>query len=658
MKEFIRRIKCMPLTSVLLNLAVLFFIYTVCRLAFYTINAKFFQELTASGLLNICIGGLKFDLTALLYLNSLYIVLALIPFKFRSGAIYRKVVKCIYLVFNTLGILANCYDMVYFQFINRRTTIRFFSEFQNDGNLFTIAVQGIVQYWYVTLIVLALIFLLYKAYKDLPDAAIPEKKLAYYPFHTAILCLSVYLTVCGIRGGFGVTTRPINVNNSTAYIENSPIESAIVLNTAFTMIKSIDSREYVNPGYFTDKKELQKYCNPHHYPQPNGEFKPDNVIIILIESFAREYVGFFYNGLDGGTYKGYTPFLDSLLSKSLTFKHSFATGKQSIDVMPSVLSGIPCLYEPYVTTQYGTNEVSSIAKYLKKKGYQSAFFHGAPNGSIGLDAYAQSAGIDKYYGKNEYNNDADFDGTWAIWDEEFMQYFANELDTFKTPFLGILFTATSHHPFKVPQKYEGKFPKGPEPMYECVGYTDYALRRFFETASKKEWFKNTLFVITADHTTVLTREDFINGRGLYDIPILFYHPSDSTIVEVSDRVFGQTDITPSILGYLNYDEPYFAFGKDIFDKLDTTNYVIDYYNPLFQIFQDSLLLQFDGERTTGVYNYAADLGLKHNIINQTAKQDDMEKRLKAEIQTYVECLKRDSLTIPDKVTEHGGDSEN
>ena len=107
-----------------------------------------------------------------------------------------------------------------------------------------------------------------------------------------------------------------------------------------------------------------------------------------------------------------------------------------------------------------------------------------------------------------------------------------------------------------------------------------------------------------------------------------------------------------------YSPTYFAFGKDIFDKRDTTNYVIDYYNPLFQIFQDSMLLQFDGERTTGVYNYAADLGLKHNIINQTAEQDDMEKRLKAEIQTYVECLKRDSLTIPDKVTEHGGDSEN
>ncbi|MBQ4032835.1 MAG: LTA synthase family protein, partial [Paludibacteraceae bacterium] len=508
-----------------------------------------------------------------------------------------------------------------------------------------IALQGMAQYWYVTLVALALLFLLYKLYKPLPTESVPENNYIYYPLHTLTLGIVVYFTIVGIRGGFGVTTRPLNVNNSTAYIEKRPSEAAIVLNTAFTMIKSIDSLEYTDPLYFTDKKELQSYCNPHHYPQPDGEFKADNVVIILVESFAREYVGFFYNYLDSGTYKGYTPFLDSLLSKSLTFKHSFATGKQSIDVMPSVLSGIPCLIESYVTTQYGTNEVSSIAKYLKKKGYQSAFFHGAPNGSIGLDAYAQSAGIDKYYGKNEYNNDADFDGTWAIWDEEFMQYFANELDTFKTPFLGILFTATSHHPFKIPAKYEGKFPKGPEPMYECVGYTDYAIRRFFETASKKDWFKNTLFVITADHTTLMTREEFINGRGLYDIPILFYHPSDSTIVQVSDRVFGQTDITPSILGYLNYNEPYFAFGKDIFDKRDTTNYVIDYCNPLFQIFQDSLLLQFDGERTTGIFNYVKDLGLKNNIVGRTDEQEDMELRLKAEIQTYIECLKRDSLTI-------------
>ena len=143
----------------------------------------------------------------------------------------------------------------------------------------------------------------------------------------------------------------------------------------------------------------------------------------------------------------------------------------------------------------------------------------------------------------------------------------------------------------------------------------------------------------------MSREEFINGRGLYDIPILFYHPSDSTLVQVSDRVFGQTDITPSILGYLNYDAPYFAFGKDIFDKRDTTNYVIDYCNPLFQIFQDSLLLQFDGERTTGIFNYVKDLGLKNNIVGRTDEQEDMELRLKAEIQTYIECLKRDSLTI-------------
>lgn len=645
MPNILKKFKSMPLYSVLLNMCTLFFIYMVCRLVFYFINVRYFPDVTTAGLLRMCLGGLKFDLAALLYLNSLYLVLSFLPLRLRGHRVYQAVLKWIYIVFNGLGILANCYDMIYFQFINRRTTIRFFSEFQNDGNLLNIALQGMAQYWYVTLVALALLFLLYKLYKPLPTESVPENNYIYYPLHTLTLGIVVYFTIVGIRGGFGVTTRPLNVNNSTAYIENSHIESAIVLNTAFTMIKSIDSREYTNPMYFKNKEELQKYCNPHHYPQPNGEFKADNVVIILVESFAREYVGFFYNYLDSGTYKGYTPFLDSLLAKSLTFKHSFATGKQSIDVMPSVLSGIPCLIESYVTTQYGTNEVSSIAKYLKKKGYQSAFFHGAPNGSIGLDAYAQSAGIDKYYGKNEYNNDADFDGTWAIWDEEFMQYFANELDTFKTPFLGILFTATSHHPFKIPAKYEGKFPKGPEPMYECVGYTDYAIRRFFETASKKDWFKNTLFVITADHTTIITREEFINGRGLYDIPILFYHPSDSTIVQVSDRVFGQTDITPSILGYLNYDEPYFAFGKDIFDKRDTSNYVIDYCNPLFQIFQDSLLLQFDGEHTTGIFNYVKDLGLKNNIVGRTDEQEYMELRLKAEIQTYIECLKRDSLTI-------------
>jgi len=636
-------VKDAPVTAVVFNLLLMFVLYTICRVAFFIINNQLFPEVESYDLFRMCIGGLKFDMTALLYVNALYMVMALLPFHFREKRPYKIAVKSIFIALNAFGLLANCYDMIYFHFINRRTTFSFFTEFQNDSNLLSIALQGCVEYWYVTLLAIALLVVLFIFYTPLPDAKSPKNKWIYYPAHTLILALVVFLTVGGIRGGFSVTIRPLSFHNANAYV-NKPHETSIVLNSAFTIIKSVDTEIYNSPEYFNNREELVSLCNPHHYPKPNGDFKYDNVVIIIVESLAREYIGFYYKDLDNGTYTGYTPFLDSLLTKSLTFENSFASGKKSIDALPSVLAGIPSLIEPFITTQYANDEVSSIAKCLKTKGYETAFYHGAPNGSIGLDAFVNAAGVEHYYGLNEYGNMDDFDGTWAIYDEEFLQYFASGLSKTKTPFLGVIFTASSHHPYSIPEKYKGKFKKGPDPMYESIGYTDYSLRKFFETASKCDWYNNTLFVITADHTTVLTRPDFINGRGYYDIPILFYHPGDSTIAGVKKRVVGQTDIYPSVLGYLNYDKPYFAFGKDIFNAEDTTNYVIDYYDLTFQIFNDSMMLQFDGEKTTGLFDYKKDMGLNNNLNGQYSNQQQMENILKAEIQTYMECISKDSLT--------------
>ena len=131
-------------------------------------------------------------------------------------------------------------------------------------------------------------------------------------------------------------------------------------------------------------------------------------------------------------------------------------------------------------------------------------------------------------------------------------------------------------------------------MYECIGYTDYALKRFFETAKTKDWYKNTLFVITADHTTIITNPEYLNARGIYEIPIMFYHRSDSTLTGVSNVMMQQIDILPSVLSYLGVKDDYFAFGKDIFNTTDAENYVINYCPDGYQIYKDSLLLQFDG----------------------------------------------------------------
>src|SRR5690606_8743016 len=125
-------------------------------------------------------------------------------------------------------------------------------------------------------------------------------------------------------------------------------------------------------------------------------------------------IGALNKDLDNGQYKGYTPFIDSLVANSYTFTNSYANGRKSIDALPSIISGIPSIKEPFVLSIYSGNKTSSLAQLLANKGYETAVFHGAPNGSMGFSSYTKLAGIQHYFGKTEYNNDADFDGIWGI----------------------------------------------------------------------------------------------------------------------------------------------------------------------------------------------------------------------------------------------------
>jgi phosphoglycerol transferase MdoB-like AlkP superfamily enzyme len=421
---------------------------------------------------------------------------------------------------------------------------------------------------------------------------------------------------------------------------NRPQETLLVLNTPFCLMRSTEGHTYTDPGYF-DKETLDTIMTPIHEV---AKTKPKrlNVVVLILESFSTEYIGFYNRDVLG--YTGYTPFLDSLLEHSITWHYSFASGRKSIDAMPSVLSSIPMLIDPYVVTPYSTNAVSSLADCLGQTGYTTAFFHGAPNGSMGFQAYARSAGFRYYFGMDEYpESKREYDGTWAVWDEPFLQFFAHTMDTLPQPFMTAVFTASSHHPFKVPKQYDHSFPQGTLPIHPCIGYSDYALRRFFDYAKTQPWFANTLFVITADHTNQLSRPEYTNALGLYRVPVAFFCPA-MLAGELRDDVVSQTDIMPSVLTFLAYNKPFFAFGEDALTCPKEHSYAVCYNHPLFQIMSDSLLVQFDGGKVTSVYNYRIDPVLQQPLSADRVPEP-MMVYLKAYIQQYIYRMRENRLTI-------------
>jgi phosphoglycerol transferase MdoB-like AlkP superfamily enzyme len=396
---------------------------------------------------------------------------------------------------------------------------------------------------------------------------------------------------------------------------------------------------------YKKESELAKVYNPVHQANTTG-FRPYNVMIIILESISREHIGSLNRSLENGRYQGFTPFLDSLIRHGMYFD-AFANGKTSIQGIPAVLSGIPSLMnESFIQSPYAAGKFTSVAGLLKPKGYTTAFFHGGTNGTMGFDTYTKLVGFDRYFGRSEYNNERDYDGKWGIRDEAFFQYTAKTISGFKQPFVAAFFSLSSHHPYHVPAKYVNIFRTGKLPIQQSVMYADYSLGEFFHTAQHMPWFRNTLFVITADHTSEGYYPYYQSDVGQYAIPLLFYKPG-SDLRGKSEVIAQQTDVMPTVLNYLGYDKNYLAFGSDLLDSTShSARFSIHFISGLYGLMKDGYYLEFNGAKSTALFNLVKDPLQTSNLVGREKEvQDRMEVFIKAYIQQYNNRLIENRLLI-------------
>lgn len=605
------------------NILLVYVCYFVCRVVFVLDNWDSFGYLTLGHFFTLCRGGLLFDTAAIAYTNVLYMLLVFLPLHLKEREGYYRFAKWVFVVVNLLMLIMNLADSSYFPFSNQRTTTSIFAQFSNEDNLVGIFLVEALRSWYLVLAFVAMAFGLWRLYRT--PRCVAERRVEYYFVSCVAMVTFTFASLGGMRGGVGKAIRPITLSNANHFTKR-PAEASVVLNTPFSFIRTIGQKHFAVPTYFTEREEMQAIYNPLHMPTGNESFRPMNVVQIILESNSLEYYD-----------RGFTPFLDSLRRESLTGMHSFANGRISIDAMASVLSSIPRMGESFVLTPSALHPLSSAAGELgRHKGYHTAFFHGAQENSMGFKAYSQSVGYKEYYGRESYGNDADFDGHWSIWDEEFLQFYAQKLNTFSEPFATALFTATSHHPYVIPERYKEQFEEGALPIHKCIAYTDMSVRRFFETASAMPWYENTLFVLCADHTNIVEFPEYGTEVGRYKVPIMFYLP-DGSLKEVLSATIQQADIMPTILGLLEYDLPYVAFGNDLTNTPAEETFAVNSNNGIFQLFKDGYLLQFDGTEPVALYAYDTDTMLQNNLLNDVDYQEHL-LLLQSVIQQYMERM--------------------
>ena len=636
--------------------------YTLCRGVFLILNWSLYAgTLTWGHGMKLFGAGLLFDTPAILYTNAIILVMFLLPLHWKEHPVYYRVARWIYTIVNSIAVYMNLMDCVYFPFTGKRTTTSVFAEFSNEstGEMLKIFGGQFLSHWYLVLLAALVTWAFWKLFRPIPKSVErPSHKPRYYTIQVISLFVTIPLCIAAIRGGVTKSTRPITISNANQYV-NRPAETGIVLNTPFSIFRTLKKTPFVVPDYMSDEEATAIYT-PLHQPNDSAAFTPRNVVVLILESFSKQHIGFYNKTLRNGTYHGFTPFLDSLITDgAMTYRYSYANGRKSIEGMPSVLSSLPNFVEPLFLTPASLNVMSGLARELgENKGYTTAFFHGAQNSSMGFHAFARATGFQRYYGREEYNadpnfhGDDDFDGTWAIWDEEFFQFYAQQMNTMKEPFMTALFSASSHDPFVVPEKYKGRFPQGESPLQECIAYTDYALKRFFEEASKQPWFKNTLFVITADHVSQQIDPFYCTTLGNYCVPIILYAPGDPSLHGYDEQqVVEQIDIMPTVLGYLHYDKPYIAFGRDMISGQANDGFALHWLpeSSSYEYVWGDYALQFDGKEVTSAYAFRTDSTFAHNVLSKIppATRNRMERHMKSFIQQYMQRMTTDQLVIKD-----------
>ncbi|MDR2936542.1 MAG: sulfatase-like hydrolase/transferase [Rikenellaceae bacterium] len=623
----------------------LYVIFMLCRATFYVFNAALLGPISWGEVPELLHGGLVFDSVSIFYLNLPFLFFSLIPFRFRAYKGYQIFLLWLFVVINASGLGVNLADVCYFPYKLARISSDDF-HLMGEGNRVLLVKQFLRDYWYGFVMWGAAIFLLWSGFKKIGYRATEIKNnIVYGVSQTLLLAVSAAMAVFLIRGAnLSPATFPINIGDASMYA--APRKTPLVLSNPFCVIRNI-GQQVPHPEFFSQAEADSIFTPVHPAPTPSHlqlEGRP-NVVLIVMESIAAAHIKALSDQFSADA-PSYTPFLDSLIAESYVFRNAYNNGIRSIDALPALWASIPTFKTQFLALPQSTAPTHALPASLKELGYSTAFMHGAVRESMSFVAFGKSVGIEHFWSREEYeeeNGHGDFDGLWGIWDHKFLPYAGTKLGTLSQPFFATLFTLSSHHPYKLPADFEGRYPEGAMEIHRMIGYSDDALRRLFAQLSRHDWYESTIFILTADHGSGADNEKYRQVPYDHAVPLIIYSPA-GWLRGDDTRPAQHIDLMPTLLGLLGYDKPYFAFGKDLFES-PAPGYSINYAGGVFNTISDDYLYRFDEHRLVGVFDYLEDPLGKHNLLERFGGEVPAVRWTEAFIQQYYSHIRNRSFTV-------------
>lgn len=370
------------------------------------------------------------------------------------------------------------------------------------------------------------------------------------------------LLFLAIRGGWQLSP----INQSMAYFSNETVLNHAAVNTEWNLIHDILSNKYGkdNPYQYYPREEAQKILN-EIYKKPT-ESSPillnserPNVVLIILESYTAELVGIL------GGEKGVTPNTDRLASEGILFEDIYASAGRTDKGVLASISAFPAQAIRSVMKQNNKQEkLPGIAQEFEKQSYSTSFYYGGESEFFNMKSYVLSHGYQKLVDQHSFQS-KDMNSKWGAYDDKVFTKLLADMDNSKQPFFSTILTLTNHEPFEIPveRKYKGENVN--DQFRSTMFYTDSCLGAYLNDAKKKSWYKNTLFVIIADHGHRLPNDLTEFEARKYRIPLIFYGDvikPEFKGLKIS-KTGSQTDLVATLLNQVKIDASRYTWSKDL-----------------------------------------------------------------------------------------------
>lgn len=631
--------------------AALLLLLTAFRVAFLARYWDSYAESAGGEIALSLLDGLRFDLAVVFALTGL----PALAFLALGGTALRRWAAWAWLLLTAalllgLGVLGGI-DLYYFGFVGRRISFELWGMRADAVPVAAMLLQG---YLLPTLAIGACLLAGAFGAASLLARAMrrphPPVKLWARSGQCVLLLLGAVLAA---RGGFQV--KPLSEN--TAFRSSDMALGHLALNPAFTALKALERRNlllnfYPDAVADAETRRLLGIPDPPldpDYPLLRAERvppvpRPRNLVILTLESFSPQLMGSY------GAKPSASPNLDRLARMGMRFSDFYANGTRSLQGVPAILTGYPALPTTLLGSTLEQSRMASLSRILKDAGYATLFLHGAQRGSMWFDQFAARSGFDRYIAKEDFPAAArESDSTWGIFDHYALERLHAELEAAHKPVFAFFFSLSSHTPYELPDESFRTFaPDTPHAaMLNSFAYTDQALARFFELARKSSYWRDTVFIITADHN--------LGGPGLtrreaMHIPLLILVPGDPNFPQgtVNPTQGGQVDIAPTALQLLGISARHNFAGNSLLAPAPHRFVLFGLGGQAAWLSGDSLVLH-DLTRPLALYDVRVDPRQTRNLLPEMSRSGEPEvvRQFQSYLQATNNLLARNRVFPPE-----------